>query len=318
MTSSYPLVTSIVLCYKKFTYLYEAIKSILNQDYPCIELIISDDGSGNFPENKIRDFIEQNKKDNLINTKIIINEKNLGTVKNYNGAIKVGRGEYYINLAGDDVFYDDKVMRRIVDRFIETGDNILSCRRLKCTQDRLEPIRMMPSDPYISIINKLDTAKKQNRAIVMRRFYEMASGSSTYYTKRHFEQWGFFDESYHLWEDGPFYAQYTRAGNKIPTAYDIISIKYRDGGLSGKSSNYIMKNDFKRFDEVECYMNRDSFKKIDERYISFSYNRFYKYNNCSKIKRTIFYLKYFDVVVRVVYYKYFSLLVRRIYNNVEK
>ena len=107
---NYPLVTSIVICYKKFDYLYEAISSILNQDYPFIQLIISDDASGNFPESEIREYIEKNKKKNIIETKIIVNEKNLGTVRNLNNAQKAGSGEYYIGLSGDDVFYNNNTM----------------------------------------------------------------------------------------------------------------------------------------------------------------------------------------------------------------
>jgi len=311
MVASYPLVTSIVLCFKKFDNLYEAIASVLNQDYPCIELIISDDASGNFPEKAIRDFIEQNKKDNIIETKIIINETNLGTVRNYNAAIKAGTGEYYIGLSGDDVFFDSTVMRRIVERFEETGHEILSCRRLKCTEDELESLRLMPSDTYISIIKKLDTPEKQNRALVMGRFFEMASGSSTYFTRKHFEHWGFFDESYFLWEDGPFYTQYTRAGNIIPTAYDIISILYRDGGVSGEKSSSKMIKDYNRFNEVECYQRRDSFNKIDRRSISFSYQRSNKYYKCSKFKKILLYIKYFDVVIRGLCNKYFCLFITK-------
>lgn len=311
MVANYPLVTSIVLCYKKFDHLYEAIGSVLNQNYPYIELIISDDASGNFPEKVIRDFIERNKNDNIIETKIIINETNLGTVRNYNGAIKAGTGEYYIGLSGDDIFFDNTVMQRIVERFKETGKDILSCRRLKCTEDELEPLGMMPNDVYLSMIKKLDTPEKQYRALVRGNFFEMASGSSTYFTRKHFKQWGLFDESYYLWEDGPFYAQYTRAGNIIPTAYDIISILYRDGGISAKKPSSKMGYDYNRFNEVECYQCRESFNKIDRRYISFSYQRSNKDYKTSKFNKILLYIKYFDVVISGLCNKYFCLFITK-------
>ena len=41
-------VSVIILTYNQMDYLYDAIKSVLNQDYPNIELIVSDDASCNF------------------------------------------------------------------------------------------------------------------------------------------------------------------------------------------------------------------------------------------------------------------------------
>lgn len=51
----------VVLCYRHFEHLDNAISSVLSQDYKRIELIISDDGSDNFPTEKIHKFIEKNK-----------------------------------------------------------------------------------------------------------------------------------------------------------------------------------------------------------------------------------------------------------------
>ncbi|MCB2296780.1 glycosyltransferase family A protein [Clostridium tagluense] len=309
MLVSYPLVTSVVLCYKKFNYLFEAIRSILNQDYPCIELIISDDASENFPEAEIRDYIEINKKRNIMNVKIIINKINLGTVRNFNAALKAGSGEYYIGLSGDDVFYDSTVMRRVVERMGETESEILSCRRLLCTEDGLKPLRMMPNNAYLPIISKLNTPESQFGAFALGFYFEMASGSTTYFSKKHFERWGYFDESYSLWEDGPFYAQYTRAGNIISTAYDIIAIKYRAGGISGEKPSSLWIADSTRFTDVEVYKYKNSFKKMDRRRILYLYQRKHQYRRCSKIKKILFFIKYLDVAIYGLYYKYFCLLI---------
>lgn len=309
MPTLYPLVTSIVLCYKKFEYLYEAIDSILNQDYPCIELIISDDASESFPEEEIRNYIEKNKKENIIETIIITNERNLGTVRNLNGALRVGSGEYFIGLSGDDVFYDTTVMRSIVERFEKTGNEILSCSRLLCEEEGLEPIRLMPNKAYLPILNRLSTPAKQYHAFAVGRYYEMASGSTTYFSRKHFERWGYFDETYTLWEDGPFYAQYTRSGNIIPAAYDIIAIQYREGGVSSGKPNPLMLKDYARFIDVECYQYRNTFKKIDRRYISFLYKRSNQFHQYSKKKRIWSYLKYSDMVIHKLCYKYFCLFI---------
>ena len=53
--------------YNQATLINQAIKSVLSQEYYDIELIIIDDASNYFEVNKIKKFIELNKKSNLKN-----------------------------------------------------------------------------------------------------------------------------------------------------------------------------------------------------------------------------------------------------------
>lgn len=110
-------VSVIILTYNQMDYLYDAIKSVLNQDYPNIELIVSDDASCNFQKGMLEKFIEENKTDNIKNTIIIVNSSNVGTVKNINGALKKCTGDIIMPLASDDVFYDKTIVSKVVDRF---------------------------------------------------------------------------------------------------------------------------------------------------------------------------------------------------------
>ena len=77
----FPLVTVEMLTYKKFDYLEASLNSVFAQDYPNIEIIISDDGSPNFYKEYIENIINK-KTNNIKNVQIIHHEVNLGTVKN--------------------------------------------------------------------------------------------------------------------------------------------------------------------------------------------------------------------------------------------
>ena len=57
------LISIIVLTYRNQSFLNETLKSILEQDYPRIELIISDDASGCFNREKVEKFINIYKKE---------------------------------------------------------------------------------------------------------------------------------------------------------------------------------------------------------------------------------------------------------------
>lgn len=231
-----PLVTCIIPCYKKFDYLYQAIDSVLIQNYARIELLVTDDCSPNFPKQEIVEYINKNKKENIERVLVHHNEQNIGIVRNMNGMISVAKGDYFINLAGDDVFFDENVFSKVVERFIETGVDFLSCSRLKCTEE-LEPIEIIPTDSDKQILKKLDTAEKQFHSFVIFKYYNIASGSAMYFSKNNIERMGLFDEKYRMWEDGPRITEYARLGDMIPTAFDIVAIKYRLGGVSNNIVN---------------------------------------------------------------------------------
>lgn len=262
------LVTVIILTYKKYSFLFDSLQSVLEQDYPNIELIVSDDSSGDFPYNEVLDFIERNKKINLKNYQIVINENNVGTVKNLNNAYRLGRGEYFLGLSSDDQYYSRSSITNIVERFQLLDTDVLCCRRLRCGETDLKPLRYMPSKYYITKITRLNTPFKQYRAFALLQYYEMASGSALYFRRAHFLKFGYFDERYCLWEDGPFFAKFTREGHLLTFAYDLVTIKYREGGISSKK-NQKMLEDHRKFLRYEVMNYLQSFNLFDQQYIKY-------------------------------------------------
>lgn len=236
-------VTCIIPTYEKFDYIEETLESVMMQTFPDIEIIITDDASSNFNERAIRRYIENRRQKNITHFQILKHERNVGTVKNMNLAVKASRGDIIIPLASDDKFASENVISLIVKRFKETSCKVLVCSRLKCSQDMAKKYRLMPHPGYIGYIKKyINTASSQFEHIALGMAMEFASGSSMYYTKAFFERVGGYDEKYVLWEDGPFIAKVTREGYRIEMAYDIVAILYRDGGISSKTSKGITQS----------------------------------------------------------------------------
>ncbi len=71
--STLPLVTVEMLTYNKFQYIEDALNSVFMQDYPNIELIISDDGSKNFDRRYIERILTK-RSNNIKEVKIIHQE----------------------------------------------------------------------------------------------------------------------------------------------------------------------------------------------------------------------------------------------------
>lgn len=287
-----PLVTIVTLTYKKFDSIFETILSVLNQKYENIEYIIADDGSPNFPYEKIANFVEKNSRENLKNFEILTKEKNEGTVKNINKAYKKANGEILIPLAADDLFYDNTVIDKIVDKFLVGEIDVLVTSRCFISEDGRE-IGISPSSNEKKRIFKYKNNRDQHKAFITSTFYNMASGSALYIKKDFLDRWGYFDESYVLWEDGPFLTQYTH-DNYLNADYSIVSIKYRLGGVSNGSKNPLMRFDRIHYNETDRVKYLSEYDFFSRRQVNYIIKR---YVLSKKKDIIILYLKYMDVII---------------------
>ena len=293
-----PVVTVVTLSYKKFDYIFHAIDSVLSQTYPYIEYIIADDGSPNFPMDEIEEYVRENKKENIIEFHVITSKYNRGTVKNINNAYRSATGEILIPLSADDEFYSNDVISKIVDAFLKNRCDVLVTSRMVCTETGKE-IKRLPSLKSEKYIAKLDTPEKQHLAFITGEFYDMASGSALYIKKSFLEIWGYFDEKYVLWEDGPFLTQYTR-DNVLSTAYEIISIKYRLSGVSNGKPNPLIQKDIDLYNNVDRVAEIAKLKELQKRKIEYLCKR----EMVSLwIPKLYLYLIYPDVMIEKVIYK---------------
>lgn len=226
-----PLVSIIVLLYKNYEYLQNNIQSIVIQNYNRIELIVADDCSGLFDEKQIAEMIgDFTRFERVV---LYSNEKNLGTVKNYNCAIKNSTGEIIMPLSADDVFFDETIVSKVVDFFVNNNSEICYSKRI----GRLTK-RIYPTNADIEIINN------GNADILKRMCYSgLFSGSTLYFTKDYWEENGEFDEDYFLLEDFPFSFKACLNGVKIGFL-DVVSIVYGEEGLtSHNKKNSLLSKD---------------------------------------------------------------------------
>jgi len=86
-----------------------SVKRIIEQKNIDLELIITDDGSEKDFFAEIKDYL---KKSNFHNYLLIKNKVNVGTVKNYYGAIIRAHGEYVFGTSPGDYIYDDSALSK--------------------------------------------------------------------------------------------------------------------------------------------------------------------------------------------------------------
>ncbi len=284
------LVSVVILTYKNFSGIEKNLNSIFEQDYPKIEIIISDDCSENFDLSYIEKLLK-NKSVNIKKIEIIKNTKNLGTVKNFNSAIKKATGDYIFPLSQDDSFYSKNTISKIVDSFGESL--VISGIRKVVSEDGTEKGEL----PSVEEREILKYKKLYNYLILNGN---LISGASTYYKREVFDKYGFFDENLFLLEDMPYYLKLMRNNENIKFL-DFSTIRYGDNGVSS------FKNPLLRKDYMNLYFRESNeVKGYLKRYLKYRYRKFSATN---KIKRMIVNIQYieaflFKKFIKKVLYKY--------------
>ena len=112
------LISVIIPLYNKENYIYETIKSILNQSYENFEIIIIDDGSTDKSS-----FIVSEIQDSRIH---LFLQKNHGVAYTRNKGIKIAKGDYILFLDADDFLFNDALKKMILAAKKYSNCNIIS------------------------------------------------------------------------------------------------------------------------------------------------------------------------------------------------
>lgn len=102
-----PDVSIIIFCYNQTKYISEAIQSILAQTFTNWELLVSDNGSIDGTQEKIKNFIHDPR------IKLLLNDKNETITKRYKEALSKTRGNFISILYGDDFYMPEKIEKQL-------------------------------------------------------------------------------------------------------------------------------------------------------------------------------------------------------------
>ena len=123
------LVSVIIPTYNRAKFVVQAVKSVLEQDYAPLEIIVVDDGSTDNTEEVLKPYF---------NCIIYSRQPNQGTAVARNAAIQVSRGEYIALLDSDDVWKEGKV--RLQVEFLESHRQygMVACNVVQIDSDGIE------------------------------------------------------------------------------------------------------------------------------------------------------------------------------------
>lgn len=116
-----PLVSVLIPSYNHSNYIAETLKSLCEQTYKNIELIIIDDGSKDNSVEVIKSYMP--KLLESIESVNFFQQVNMGICKTMNRGLKLANGKYFCILPSDDIMHQNFLKKQV--RFLE--DNAFSC-----------------------------------------------------------------------------------------------------------------------------------------------------------------------------------------------
>jgi glycosyltransferase domain-containing protein len=117
---SMPLVSVGLPTYNRLSQLEKAVQSVLEQDYPNIELVLADNASTDGTEQFCREIQQQDERVSYVRQ-----SKNFGPHKNFVTVLEKAVGDYFMWL-GDDDWLDLTYVGRCIDVLCENPDYVLA------------------------------------------------------------------------------------------------------------------------------------------------------------------------------------------------
>lgn len=229
-----PLVTVAILSYRNLDCIKDCLLSIFGQSYPRIQLIISDDGSDDFDAGWLNSLVETYKSNNIEEFMIHQMEKNGGTSRNFNYALRLAKGKYVKFIAADDLFYDEGSLAKMVSCAEMESSNVVIARAPSYDRYLVEYIWTYPSDENWTRL--VAAAKQPKEFFGIMSEYCLISAPATLFNRQFLMDMGGADERYRLIEDWPLWMKMIREGVEF-TFLDTPVVIYRSGGVSNGKAN---------------------------------------------------------------------------------
>ncbi len=237
------LVSVIVQAYNSDDTIVRTLESVKAQDYPHIELIITDDCSKDNTIEVVKSWIEANE-GSLDSMKLITSKINTGIVANSNRGLKAAQGKYVEFLAADDFMSIDAISKYV--EFSENNPDKIPISKVKLFSDdgRLDK----NVEKYCEECYKIALLpyKEQYKRLLIKNW--IVAPAAAFFRTELMRNFGGYDESYRWFEDYPFSLKCMSKGY----SYGFIDselIHYRISGqsITGSSMSPLKKDEARLF-----------------------------------------------------------------------
>ncbi len=209
-----PLVSVIVTTYNSAKYIIETLESAKAQTWENIELIVSDDCSGDNTIELTRNWISLNK-ERFSRIDIIEVPKNTGVSANCNRCIKASNASWIKFIAGDDILLPNCIADNM--HFVTRNPEAqILFSQIKVYQDTFQDQNYQHTTPNQFPDNLFHSSfDAQKQFEILCECDRIHFTPSYMFHREALEKVGFYDESERLVEDYPMWLKLTKAGIRL-------------------------------------------------------------------------------------------------------
>lgn len=262
-----PLVSVIVITYNSQNTVLETLKSIKDQSYQDVELIITDDYSRDNTVEICKEWLIQNSS-RFLNAEILIADKNTGIPGNCNRGVKVANGKWIKLIAGDDL-----LVAKCIEKNIKVAETASNCQIFFSDMISFDNIKKTSKNilikPYYYKIWNNEMFAEDQYKLLLNAFI---GNAPTFFFNAEIFNIIDFDEHISFMEDYPFALNATKAGFKF-FYFDEVTVYYRCGNSSTNSSKFLFTDFYKKEESFRRKYIYSNIPKIVLRYYKFEYYR---------------------------------------------
>ena len=205
-------ISVIVLAYQSSQTIEETLKSIYNQTYQNIELVVTDDGSTDDTVTIVKQWTEKNEL-RFCRTILVDSSVNTGTSKSLNRAVKACSGEWIKIIAADDLLLPECI-EKFVDLVCEDAGEIKIYQSdEEVINDKGEIIGYMENERLrMQKVAQMENVEEQYRYFLHN---DVKVSPTLFFSKKTFTEIGECDERIRNIEDYPLKLRFLRNGYRM-------------------------------------------------------------------------------------------------------
>ncbi len=242
------LVTVIIPAYNAGEYIEESIKSVCNQTYRDLEIIIVDDGSTDDTYDKCAHLASEDERIKLLR------QENLGVVSARQAGLEMAKGKYVSFVDSDD--WIDTDMIAIMTKAIEDCDLVSTGILWEESKERyLRRRDFYPAGIYEnSDLQEIYKTMLYNTSTGMSHCFSSWMVNKMYVTEKARRIHGGMDQSLRLYEDAAFVYRYLLGCNRVKL---IEECPYHYRFIEGSAFHKKRDNILEEISHVYAYMLRN-------------------------------------------------------------
>jgi glycosyltransferase involved in cell wall biosynthesis len=232
-----PLISIIVVTYNSATTVKETLDSLLQQDYPALEILVCDDGSNDLTPNMVQVWIKRY--GHLFKRAVLLQSSvNEGICKNINKGYKAAKGDWLKPIAGDDLIAP-KAMRKFAAIAAETDLDVIVALIESFGVEMREGL-ILPDLKDITLI--ADTSDSLRIELITRN---PIPAPSALIRRSAFESVDGIDLSFKHLDDWPLWIRFAEAGKNFGILNEVL-VRYRvsDASISKSSLATSVNSDY--------------------------------------------------------------------------